>query len=756
MKATKLLSIFLLIACMLFAGTTNTIPVNATQEIKVILKDELTGDFISGVTFDFYEMDMSTNTLITPSLGSATTNANGEAVLTVSAMGRYVAVYNSGLNPAVYDIPDIAAQEYAVDVTQDNTPGVQLTEKWAEEWSNFVFRDAIYDDGHIIVSGLYSGPAGAVIPASIMASGTSFTMGGTNTGVVLKINATTGKCVWITQLTSNITFSVIKSGNHYYASGYANAFVNKIDAITGTHVTIPIASTGAQFDIYPTIDGGFVVAGTSRILIKVDSSDNVEWSTDLHTIILNESAGSEPHFSIKSVTSTSNVDEFIISGGLHYNNDRGAYIARVNVSNPASPTVVWYQELAPGEGKARFNSVIEVVESGNTYIIASGNLPGTGGTYTIDASDTTGTTDIILSTSNNAASTAMIAKLDAATGEFVWAKTFGGNNTNNPGVGGVEQEFNAVTLAQDSVGGYIVSGQVAGTISVPAADNVLGTNLNVITNDTNFSDGIIVRYTTDGKYVDNYQYGSAGVHDEYYGGIARTDWFYAVGSDTARNLVGLSVNLTSSPRTIMAPRLPGYRIMHYQMDLDGISYTLKDTVIYNGNAGSAAVVTSKAYTGFTYNASLTTFESHTNPATPTPLPIAADGTLIIELYYTRNSYTVQYDGNGFTGGTLPTDSTTYLFGSTVTVSSNPLTRGGLIFSGWKAANVYQAGTPMVITEAVAATADPSNVITLTAQWRSAAPESPATGVTVGAGFYLLLICGGLSLMALSLKKVKQD
>jgi len=749
MKATKLLSLFLLVVCMLFAGTTNAIPVNAAQEVKVILKDELTGDFISGVTFDFYEMDMITNTLITPAVGSATTNANGEASIFVSTMGRYVAVYNGGLNSAIYDIPDITSQEYAVDVTQDNTPGVQLTEKWAEEWSDFVFRDAFYDDGHIIVSGSYSGSVGAVIPASMMASGTPFTMGGSS-GVVVKINAATGKCVWITQLPSWISYSVIRVGNHYYASAYANAFVNKIDVITGnleTAVSVPSMGTQRQFDLYPTSDGGFVVAGTGHVLVKVDSTGNEEWSTNLQAVILGESAGSETHFSIKSVISTSNANEFIIAGGLESNLDKGAYIARIDVSNPASPTVMWYQELAPSEAKARFNSVMEVVEGGTTYLVASGNIPGTGATYTIGAGDTVDSTAISLSTSSNAASTALIAKLDANTGEFVWAKTFGGNNTNNAAV---EQEFNTVTLAQDPVGGYIVSGQAAGTIFVPAADNVLGTNLNVVTNDTNFSDGIIVRYTTDGKYVDNYQYGTAGVHDEYYGGIARTDWFYAVGSDTARNLVGLSVNLTSSPR------LPGYRIMHYQMDLDGISYTLKDTVIYNGNAGSAAVVTSKAYTGFTYNASLTTFESHTNPATPTPLPIAADGTLIIELYYTRNSYTVQYDGNGFTGGTLPTDSATYLFGSTVTVSSNPLTRGGLIFSGWKAANVYQAGTPMVITEAVAATADPSNVITLTAQWRSATPESPATGVTAGAGLYLLLICGGLSLMALSLKKVKQD
>ena len=752
MKKLKILNIVLLVMCMLFVGNPLVSPINAaTTEIKIILKDEITGDFISGVAFDFYEMDMVTNSLIIPAVGTATTDGNGEASVIVSAIGRYVAVYDNGLNAAVYDVPSVSSQQYAIDVTQSNEPGVQLIEQWSGDWSKFVFRDVIYDNGYLVVSGNYIGSTGVVIPAEAMESGVAHTMGANDTGVILKINATTGKCVWIRQFNSYVTYSVIKSGGYYYATGYSEGYVNKVDATNGALVaTVPVTVGGnRQFDIYPTSDGGFVVAGTGHIISKVDSTDTEIWSTNIGAVILAETTSAMPHFSIKSLTTTSNPNEFIISGGMEANNDRGAYIARIDVTNPATPVVVWFQELAPGIAKARFNSVVEVVEGADTYLVASGNLPGNGVTYTIPSIDTVSGTAISLDTSSTAASTALIAKLDATTGKFVWANTFGGVDTNNVNV---EQEFNSVIIAEDSVGGYVVSGQVAGTVNVPATDNTLGVNINVITNDTNYSDSIIARYTTDGKYVDSYLFGTAGRHDEYYGGVATSNWFYSVGNDAVTNLVALSINLTSSPRTIMAPHLPQFTVRHYQMDLDGVNYTLKDTSTYSGNAGTTASFTNTTYVGFTYNSALTTFENSTNVASTTALPITANGSLVIKLYYTRDSYTITYDGNAHTDGILPTDSNTYLFGETVTISTDAITKDGLIFAGWKASSIHQPGTTMVINEAVANTADAGNVITLTAQWKS---QTPATGVSDNIS-YMLFVIAGASLVAMCAKRTKQD
>lgn len=54
---------------------------------------------------------------------------------------------------------------------------------------------------------------------------------------------------------------------------------------------------------------------------------------------------------------------------------------------------------------------------------------------------------------------------------------------------------------------------------------------------------------------------------------------------------------------------------------------------------------------------------------------------------TQGSLHVTYDGNGKTGGTVPTDNTDYSSGATVTVSTNSgtLVRTGCTFSGWNTA-----------------------------------------------------------------------
>ena len=78
------------------------------------------------------------------------------------------------------------------------------------------------------------------------------------------------------------------------------------------------------------------------------------------------------------------------------------------------------------------------------------------------------------------------------------------------------------------------------------------------------------------------------------------------------------------------------------------------------------------------------------------------------------SYTVTYEGNGSTGGTVPTDSNTYGLGDTVTVLGNSgnLVRTDYKFNGWNAAadgsgTAYAAGTSFSMG---------SENVTLYAQW----------------------------------------
>lgn len=81
-------------------------------------------------------------------------------------------------------------------------------------------------------------------------------------------------------------------------------------------------------------------------------------------------------------------------------------------------------------------------------------------------------------------------------------------------------------------------------------------------------------------------------------------------------------------------------------------------------------------------------------------------------------YTVEYDGNGYTGGTVPSDSNTYNVGNSVTaksdndVAADPIVRTGYTFDAW---NTQANGRGDVVAEGTAFTMPASNVI-LFAQW----------------------------------------
>ena len=97
--------------------------------------------------------------------------------------------------------------------------------------------------------------------------------------------------------------------------------------------------------------------------------------------------------------------------------------------------------------------------------------------------------------------------------------------------------------------------------------------------------------------------------------------------------------------------------------------------------------------------------------------------------YTSNKYTdaflykvnllkVTYDGNGNTGGSVPTDNTNYLSGATVTVKSNSgsLAKTGYTFAGW---NTKADGTGTTYAATGSATFTISASTTLYAKWEAA-------------------------------------
>ena len=116
-----------------------------------------------------------------------------------------------------------------------------------------------------------------------------------------------------------------------------------------------------------------------------------------------------------------------------------------------------------------------------------------------------------------------------------------------------------------------------------------------------------------------------------------------------------------------------YTVEHYQQNVADDDYTLADSESKTGTAGQNTAAESKSYTGFTAQ----NFQQKI---------IEGNGSTVVQVYYTRNEYTLTYNLNG--NDAVWTDDETaksckYRFGAEITVpSANDLRRPGYAFGGW--------------------------------------------------------------------------
>jgi uncharacterized repeat protein (TIGR02543 family) len=117
---------------------------------------------------------------------------------------------------------------------------------------------------------------------------------------------------------------------------------------------------------------------------------------------------------------------------------------------------------------------------------------------------------------------------------------------------------------------------------------------------------------------------------------------------------------------------------------DATAYSSGATVTVKGNTGSLAK-TNYAFGGWNTQADGNGTNYTAGSGTFT---ISANTTLYAKWIPT---YTVTYNGNGNTGGSVPTDATKYESGTTVTVKGNTgsLAKTGWVFAGW---NTNATGT----------------------------------------------------------------
>lgn len=140
-----------------------------------------------------------------------------------------------------------------------------------------------------------------------------------------------------------------------------------------------------------------------------------------------------------------------------------------------------------------------------------------------------------------------------------------------------------------------------------------------------------------------------------------------------------------------------YTVEHYRQDVSGNEYTKYETENKTGTTGSIAVATAKSYSGFTVNTS--------HGSIVTNGTIAADGTLVLKLYYDRETFTVIFAENE---GSTVSDLAGIRYGATIDEPTPP-TRIGYSFDGW-----YKESE---LTHAWSFTEDViSNTTTLHAKW----------------------------------------
>ena len=124
-----------------------------------------------------------------------------------------------------------------------------------------------------------------------------------------------------------------------------------------------------------------------------------------------------------------------------------------------------------------------------------------------------------------------------------------------------------------------------------------------------------------------------------------------------------------------------YRVQHWQQNVDGgddhteTNYTLADTDDLTATTDTSITPEVKTYTGFT------------SPETVT-VNVDGDGSLVVNYYYTRNSYTVSLSAG--TGIASVTGAGTYRLGQEIELNAELTTKPPYQFVGWRGTDSFES------------------------------------------------------------------
>ena len=119
-----------------------------------------------------------------------------------------------------------------------------------------------------------------------------------------------------------------------------------------------------------------------------------------------------------------------------------------------------------------------------------------------------------------------------------------------------------------------------------------------------------------------------------------------------------------------------YKVNHYVQDINTSTYTLNSTDSKTGTTGASLTLSDlkKEISGFTYS------KGQVDGADALTTTILANGSRVINLYYTRNSYTVTYDATT-NGGSTATQTSSVLYGGKADLTKKA-EKSGYEFIGW--------------------------------------------------------------------------
>lgn len=167
-------------------------------------------------------------------------------------------------------------------------------------------------------------------------------------------------------------------------------------------------------------------------------------------------------------------------------------------------------------------------------------------------------------------------------------------------------------------------------------------------------------------------------------GYTFTSWKWYNATDTT-----YANEITPAPTTMPAYNLVAvaqwtpatdtkYIVEHYLQNLTGDGYTKQETETKAGTTGATATAAAKTYTGFMFD--------ENNVSNVKSGTIAANGSLVLKLYYTRNKHSITYtytDTSTVPEGApdLPAAEANVPFGAPKNVAAVP-TLAGYTFTGW--------------------------------------------------------------------------